>query len=64
MKHISDEKGRWIGHLDERAGMKTYLDAKGQVVGRVMGDKTFDGKGAYRGTGDQGMRLIGEKKKG
>lgn len=64
MKHFTDQTGRWIAHLDEREGMKTYLDAKGQVAARVMGDKTYDGKGAYKGTGDQAMRLIGEKKKG
>ena len=63
MKHFTDQSGRWLAHVDERSDMKIYLDAKGQVAARVMGDKTFDGKGAYKGTGDQGMRLIGEKKR-
>ena len=36
---------------------------KGPLAARVINDKTFDGKGAYKGTGDQAMRLIGEKKK-
>ncbi len=63
MKHILDERGKWSGHIDERSDMKIYLTAKGQVAARVINDKTYDGSGAYKGTGDQGMRLIGEKKK-
>ncbi len=64
MKHVTDQFGRWIAHVDERSDMKIYLDAKGQVAARVINDKTFDQKGVYKGSGDQGMRLIGEKKKG
>lgn len=64
MKHFTDQSGRWIGHLDERSDMKVYLDAKGQVAARVINDKSFDSKGVFRGDGDHGMRLIGEKKKG
>lgn len=63
MKHFTDQSGRWIAHVDERSDMKIYLDAKGQVAARVINDKTFDQKGAYKGSGDQAMRLISEKKK-
>lgn len=64
MKHFTDQSGRWIGHLNERSDMKIYLTAQGQVAARVINDKTYDGKGTFRGNGDQGFRLIGEKKKG
>jgi hypothetical protein len=58
MKHITNEKGQWIGHVDERDGMTTFTDAKGKVVSRVIEDRTFDAKGKFAGSGNQGMRFI------
>jgi hypothetical protein len=63
MKHISDEKGRWVGSVTESGGKKTYLDGTGKLVARVLDNRTYDTKGAFKGTGDQGMRLLGEKPK-
>ena len=58
MKHIIDGTGKWIGHVDERADVKTYMDANGKTVARVKDDKTFDRNGKYEGNGDQGMRFL------
>ena len=58
MKHITDGKGKWIGHVDERSDSKTYTDAKGKVVARVLNDKTYDAKGKYEGNGNQGQRFL------
>ena len=58
---FSDNKGRWVGSVtNEGNGKKTYSDAKGNVVGRVFDNKTFDNKGKYYGNGDQGKRLFGK----
>ena len=60
-KFFTDEKGRWVGSVTESGGKKTYLDNKGGLVARIHDGKTYDSKGAFRGTGDQGQRLLGEK---
>ena len=60
-KFFTDEKGRWLGSVSESSGRKTYLDNKGRLVSRVFDNRTYDAKGAYRGPGDQGQRLLGEK---
>jgi hypothetical protein len=57
------EKGRLVGSVTESGGKKTYLDGSGKLVARVHNNRTFDAKGAFKGTGDQGMRLLGEKPK-
>ena len=58
---FSDNKGRWVGSVtNESGGKKTYSDAKGNVVGRVIDNKTYDSKGSYFGNGDQGKRLFGK----
>ena len=62
MKHITDGKGKWIGHVDERSDMKIYTDAKGQVVSRVINDRTYDAKGKFAGNGDSGMRFFNDNK--
>ena len=61
MKHYTDGKGKWVGHVDERAGMTTYTDAKGQTIARVMDGKTFDAKGKFSGNGDQGAKFFSKK---
>jgi hypothetical protein len=60
MNHITDEKGKWIGHVNESGPNKTYSDAKGNVVARVVNGRTLDAKGQFKGTGDQGLRFIGK----
>ncbi len=60
---IKDEKGRWVGSTTESSGRKTYLDNTGKLVGRVVDGRTFDNRGAFKGYGDQGLRLLGEKDK-
>jgi hypothetical protein len=58
MKHITDGKGRWIGHVDERKDVTTYTNGSGRTVARVKDGKTFDVKGRFEGNGDQGMRFL------
>jgi hypothetical protein len=63
MKHITDGKGKWIGHVDERSDSKIYTDETGKVVSRVINDKTYDAKGKFTGQGDLGMIEIGKKQR-
>ena len=58
MKHITDGKGKWIGHVDERKDVTTYMDREGKTVARVKDNKTFDRNGKYEGNGDQGTRFL------
>ena len=62
-KFFSDEKGKWIGSVTECGSKKTYLDGKGRLAATVHDNRTYDSKGAFKGYGDQGMRLLGEKPK-
>ncbi len=62
-KYFTDEKGKWIGSVSDSGGRKTYLDGKGALVARVHDNRTYDGKGSFKGHGDQGIRLLGEKRK-
>jgi len=62
-KFFTDEKGRRVGSLTESGTQKTYLDGQGRLVARVCDNRTYDSKGAFKGYGDQGMRLFGEKPK-
>ena len=62
-KFYTDEKGRWVGSVSESGGKKTYLDATGKLAARTHDGKTFDSTGKFRGLGDQGQRLLGEKQK-
>lgn len=58
---FSDNKGRWIGSItNDSANRKTISDSKGNVIGRVLDNKTYDGKGRYYGNGDQSSRLFGK----
>ena len=57
MKHITDGKGKWIGHFEERSDSKIYTDAKGKVTARVINNRTYDAKGKFEGIGDQGLRF-------
>ena len=59
---IKDEKGRWLGSTTESAGRKTYLDNTGKLVARVTDGRTYDNKGAFKGYGDQGQRLLPKHK--
>lgn len=59
---LKDEKGRWLGSSTKDAsGRTTYLDNTGKLAGRVHDGRTFDNKGAFKGYGDQGQRLLGKK---
>lgn len=62
-KFFTDEKGRRVGSLTESGTQKTYLDGQGRLVARVRDNRTYDSKGAFKGNGDQAMRLLGEKPK-
>jgi hypothetical protein len=56
---VKDQTGKLIGSVTtETSGKKTYLDAKGALVARVINDRTYDKKGANAGKGDHGMRLF------
>lgn len=59
--YIRDEKGRNIGFTQQQGDQKIYFDSTGKLTARIHDDRTFDGKGAFKGFGDQGMRLLGEK---
>jgi ribosomal protein L27 len=54
-----DEKGRVIGY---KTPDNTYLRPSGEVVARIRNGSTYDGKGAVRGKGNQGLRLLGPNK--
>ncbi len=55
---IKDEKGRWVGSVKTEGGRTTYLDGQGKLVARVHDGRTYDGKGVFKGYGDQGQRLF------
>lgn len=58
---IKDSRGMWVGSITtESGGKKTFLDAKGKLVGREFDGKTFDSKGKFFGYGEQGKRLFGK----
>lgn len=58
-QYFTDRTGKWVGSVTtESNGKKTYLDAKGNLAGRVFDNKTFDNKGKFYGNGDQGQRLF------
>jgi len=52
---IRNEKGQVIGYKKPDG---TYLRPTGEVVARVKGGSTYDGKGQVKGKGDQGLRLF------
>lgn len=58
---IRDEKGKWVGSIYSDSTKRTFLDEKGRLVGREFDNKTFDSKGAFKGYGNQGKRLFGDK---
>lgn len=62
MDKIFDQRGRMIGFTQTSGNNKTYFDAGGKVVSRVNSGRTYDEKGAFKGPGDQGLRILGEKK--
>ncbi len=60
--YIRDEKGKMIGFTQQQGNQKVYFDGTGKLTARIHDNRTFDGKGAFKGFGDQGMRVLGEKK--
>ena len=61
--YIRDEKGRNIGFTQQQGNQKVYFDRTGKLTARIHDNRTFDSKGAFKGFGDQGMRVLGEKKR-
>ena len=61
--YIRDEKGKMVGFTQQQGNQKIYFDGKGKLTARVHDGRTLDGKGAFKGFGDQGMRVLGEKKR-
>ncbi len=61
-KRFLDEKGRLVGFSQQNGNSKTFFDSKGGLVGREFDGRTYDSKGSFKGFGEQGMRLYGEKK--
>lgn len=60
--YFRDEKGKVAGFTLNTSNTKTYFDTTGKVVSRIHDNRTYDSKGAFKGYGDQGMRVLGEKK--
>jgi hypothetical protein len=60
---FKDEKGRVVGFSTTLGSVKTYSDSAGKVVSRIHDNRTYDSKGSFKGFGDQGLRLFGDKKK-
>lgn len=61
--YYRDEKGRVVGFSQQQGNQKTYFDSTGKLASRVHDNRTYDNKGAFKGYGDQGLRVLGEKKK-
>ena len=61
--YYRDEKGKVVGFTLNTSNTKTYFDNTGKVVSRIYDNRTYDSKGAFKGYGDQGLRVLGEKKK-
>jgi hypothetical protein len=57
-----NEKGQLVGFSQQSGNTKTFFNSKGGIVGREFGGRTYDSKGSFKGNGEQGMRLYGEKK--
>ena len=54
-EQIRNEKGQVIGYKNTDG---TYYKTTGEVVARVRGGNTYDGKSQLKGKGDQGLRLF------
>jgi hypothetical protein len=57
---VRDGSGKTIGFVLRINPQKTeFRDSKGRLVAYELGGRTYDGKGRFRGTGDQGLRFLG-----
>jgi hypothetical protein len=61
-KVIRNETGKAIGYAMKNGNSTLYTDAGGKAVSRVSANRTYTAAGAFRGFGDQGIRLLTEKK--
>ena len=61
-KVIRNETGRAIGYAMKNGNSTLYTDAGGKAVSRVSSNRTYTADGAFKGFGDQGIRLLTEKK--
>lgn len=57
---IRDEKGRMVGMTQKVGDTTSYLDRTGKRTAFIHDGRTFDGKGVFKGYGDQGLRLFGK----
>lgn len=59
-KFIRDEMGRLKGQVIENGNVTYIRDEQGRLKGTHVksADKTFDGKGHYRGPGNQLLRML------
>jgi hypothetical protein len=62
MNRILNEKGQLVGFTQQNGTSKMFFDTKGSLVSREFAGRTFDGKGNFKGVGQQGLRILGEKK--
>jgi hypothetical protein len=60
MKFIRDEEGRLIGQIIENGNVTDIRDGQGHLKGQQVrsADVTYDGRGHYRGRGDQLLRML------
>ena len=61
-KVIRNETGRAIGYAMKNGNSTLYTDAGGKAVSRVSANRTYTAAGAFKGFGDQGIRLLTENK--
>jgi hypothetical protein len=61
-KVIRNETGKAIGYAMKNGNSTLYTDAGGKAVSRVSSNRTYTAAGAFKGFGDQGIRLLTEKK--
>ena len=61
-KVIRNETGKAIGYAMQNGNSTVYTDAGGKAVSRVSANRTYTAGGAFKGFGDQGIKLLTENK--
>lgn len=49
-----------VGMTQKVGNTTSYLDRTGKRTAFIHDGRTFDGKGVFKGYGDQGLRLFGK----
>ena len=62
VKYFRDETGRMVGFVKKDGEQLMYFDDKSRLAARISDNRTYDNHGRFRGNGDQGLRVLGEKR--